>query len=1144
MQMQIIRCFLIVCLLLFSFNYLIVERLSIDVEANIDSTTSFEYWVQSKRVKTLFGEKDVNSSTLLPLWNNINFTHFNKIKARTTFMTYQDESAALKFNFSQSKYYRNLNGVWKFKYFDDITLVDKNITNPDNSEVNWSSIKVPGNWEVQGFGIPIYTNFVYDFSTRKSRPPLIPGKNPTGIYRKELSLTEEDIEMLKQRRVYLHLDAVKSGVCVYVNGIEAGYSEDSKNPAEFEISNFIKVGNNVIVLKVLRYSTGSYLEDQDFWKISGIERDVYIWSQPSVFIDDFKIISTLDDAYKDGILNISVEIGDQGRNKEQQFAISYEVYNEDGRKIRSDNKAFAPQAGRTITVKFNEVIPNVLKWNAEDPHLYQILLILKEGESIIEVVPFKFGFRRFEMKYLKSDNGKKYKCYCINGAPIKFKGVNLHEHDPKTGHYITEELMLKDIGLLKKNNFNAIRMSHYPHSRRMFELCDEHGIYVVSEANIESHGMGLSKNFISRSPDWLHQHIYRVNGMYQRAKNYACVVMMSIGNEAGFGQNLNAAYKLIKGFEDKTDHRAVVYGITSTKNFTDIFMPMYPTINDLISYKRYILDMPIIPCEYEHSMGNSDGNFARMWEFFNKHINFQGGFIWDWVDQGLEAKTANGTVYYTYGGDYGKNAPSDGNFNINGIVNPDRTLHPAMEEIKYSMSNIEVEPTDDKEKFIVKNRFYFTNLKIFNIVCSIQANGKEINRSVINVNLEPQQQKEIIVPINVKEEAGVKYRIMFTAFTTKKTAFVPSNFEVSRQQFLLPIHSLPKKKIDESPNEEAGPRLKAHQDEKIITISSAAINITFNALTSHIDSYIVKGEKVILDDIGFRPNFWRGPTDNDYGSSMPYRKQIWKRAGNETKVTSLNVTKQHDMYLVNFTMNVTKTHALNLTYKVFPSGAIHVSSKLIPIIKEPKPCSPPRFGFRFHLPKEMNNIEYLGRGPQENYVDRNNYSYVSRFKTTADKMYFPYVRPQENGHRTDTEWLEVHQNSGRKMLIVADKKMEFNVLRNSVEDFDDEERKNIPRQWRNFRYPFYADEDSPDHYEKSAINRLRRQTHISDIVPRDFVEVCIDFMMQGVAGYNSWGDVPEKYASISPTEVHEFGFTLLPLTNADDIDEKIAFDYE
>lgn len=631
--------------------------------------------------------------TKLPYWKDIQTVAVNKEYPRTAFMTYDNRNQALTGEYENSPYYKLLNGTWNFYYADAYKDLPANIEQPD-ANIAWKEIKVPGNWEVQGYGVAIYTNHGYEFKPRNPQPPQLPETNPVGVYQRDIEIPAD----WDGRDIFLRLEGAKSGVYVYVNGQEVGYSEDSKNPAEFLINNYLKPGKNSLVIKIFRWSTGSYLECQDFWRMSGIERDVFLFSQPKTHIKDFNVVSTLDDTYKNGIFKLNVDVTNHtAANKE--VTVAYELLDAAKKVVAEGNTPCPVTADGQKSISFEAALSNVKTWTSEHPNLYRLLISLKDGEKTSEIIPYTVGFRRFEIKPTDqiAENGKPYVCLFVNGQPIKLKGVNIHEHNPETGHYVPEELMRKDFTLMKQNNINSVRLCHYPQGRKFYELCDEYGIYVYDEANIESHGMyyNLSRGgTLGNHPEWLKPHMDRTINMYERNKNHPSVAIWSLGNEAGNGYNFYQTYLWLKEREVKGMNRPVNYERALWEWNTDMYVPQYPSAAWLEEIGKKGSDRPIAPSEYSHAMGNSNGNLAAQWRAIYKYPNLQGGYIWDWVDQGILETDENGRTYWAYGGDYGTNAPSDGNFLCNGIVAPDRTPHPAMTEVKYAHQNVGFEAID------------------------------------------------------------------------------------------------------------------------------------------------------------------------------------------------------------------------------------------------------------------------------------------------------------------------------------------------------------------------------------------------------------------------------------------------------------------
>lgn len=1079
-----------------------------------------------------------------PYWQDIQVVAVNKEKPRSSFMSYADRETALTSRFEKSPYYSLLNGTWKFFFVDSYKDLPQNITDPSVNTSSWDDITVPGNWEVQGHGVAIYTNHGYEFKPKNPQPPLLPEANPVGVYRRDIEIPAN----WDNRDIYLHIGGAKSGLYVYLNGKEVGYSEDSKNPAEFLINKYLQPGKNVLTLKIFRWSTGSYLECQDFWRMSGIERDVFLWSQPKASIQDFRVVSTLDDTYTNGIFKLAVDLKNHTQET-KNLNVGYELLDAKGNLMASEANDIWVSPASPQTASFEYDLKNVAPWSAEHPNLYKLLMTIKEDGKVIEVVPFNVGFRRFEMKQIDqaAENGKPYTVLLFNGQPVKFKGVNIHEHNPETGHYVTEELMRKDFELMKQNNINAVRLCHYPQDRKFYELCDEYGLYVYDEANIESHGMyySLKKGgTLGNNPEWLIPHMDRTMNMYERNKNYPSVTFWSLGNEAGNGYNFYQTYLYLKDKEINSMNRPVNYERALWEWNTDMYVPQYPSAEWLEEIGRKGSDRPVAPSEYSHAMGNSSGNLWDQWKAIYKYPNLQGGFIWDWVDQGILEKDKNGREYYTYGGDYGVNAPSDGNFLCNGIVNPDRTPHPAMAEVKYAHQNIGFEAIDlANGLFRVTNRFYFTNLKKYMVHYNVTANNKVVRSGKVSLDIEPQASKEFTVPVgNLKPQAGTEYFVNFNVTTVEKEPLIPIGHEIACDQFRLPIEN-PKKTFKTS-----GPKLTVSTNGDNLSASSSKVNFVFNRKTGIVTSYKVDGTEYFSEGFGIQPNFWRAPTDNDYGNGMPKRLQVWKESSKNFNVTDATVTMDGNNAEVNVNYLLPAGNLYIVNYTIYPSGAVNVAARFTSTDmdaaqtevseatrtatftpgrdaarKEASKLNVPRIGVRFRLPASMNQVEYFGRGPAENYLDRNAGSMIGLYKSTAEELYFPYVRPQENGHHTDTRWVSL--STGKKgLLIQADNTIGFNALRNSIEDFDDEEATGLPRQWSNF-----TPEQVANHDEAAAKNVLRRQHHINDITPRDFVEVCVDLKQQGVAGYDSWGSRPEPAYTLPANREYNWGFTLIPL---------------
>lgn len=1077
---------------------------------------------------------------IIPYWQDVNVTGVNTERPRTDFMVYELLNNATTQRYENSRCYQSLNGTWKFLYVDAYKQLPEGVTQPTYNTASWANITVPGNWEMQGFGTPIYTNQPYDFMPSRPQPPLLPEKNPVGVYSRTFSVPST----WAGKDIYLALDGAKSGVYVYLNGHEVGYNEDSKSKVEYLINPYLKEGNNTLTLKIFRYSTGSYLECQDFWRMSGIERDVYLWAQNKVALHDFRVKSTLDDAYRDGIFRLQAEIKNRTGRK-QKVNVGYELRKNDGTIALEGQKNMVITDSSAI-VNFDATLPQVLTWTSEAPNLYRLFITVDWGKKQ-EIVPYNVGFRRIELKTVHnlSPNGRADACLFINGQPIKFKGVNIHEHNPLTGHYVTEELMRRDFALMKQNNINAVRLCHYPQGHRFYELCDEYGLYVYDEANIESHGMGYNLNkgrTLGNNPTWLKKHMQRTENMFEHDKNHPSVTFWSLGNEAGNGFNFYQTYLWLKDKDQAWMNRPVNYERAQWEWNTDMFVPQYPGADWLEQIGRQGSDRPVMPSEYAHAMGNSTGNLHGQWEAIYKYPNLQGGFIWDWVDQGLlvdgkltglkanhplatenkenPAQLSLPAAFYAYGGDFGKDMPSDGNFLCNGLVNPDRRPHPAMAEVKYTHQNVKFEAVDLKKgDFRVFNRFYFTNLKDYDFyyevkklfpVAGVLAQGK------LNIEGAPQQWASFHIDYPEQLEDEITAIVNVFMKTREDALGLPKDHEIAREQFVYKFEQVAvgSAYADNSP-------IKTVVTNDKITISDAQLRFVFNKQKGIVESYRIYDQELAHDGFGLQPNFWRAPNDNDYGNGQPARGQIWKEASRQFKVSTAQVTKTQKATVLHVVYDLPAGNRYLVDYTFTGYGMMKTDITFTPA-KEGT-AELPRVGMRMRFPAEFHNINYLGRGPEENYCDRNHGTFLDIYRTTAAQLYYPYVRPQENGHHTDVQWIEILNEEGRGLLLQADSLMEFNALRNSIEDFDSEEATAHPYQWNNFSAAQIA-----DHNEAKAKNKLRRQHHIDDVQPRDFVELCLDWRMQGVGGYDSWGSWPDKPFLIPANRSYHWSFTIAP----------------
>lgn len=1075
-----------------------------------------------------FGQADRDAASAManavPEWQNPDIAHVGRENPRAFFMSYDNRNIAAANDYTTSEYYISLNKPWQFKWLPDHRQRPADFYKPSFDVSSWDTLSVPATWEVNGYGDAIYTNQPYEFMPYKPTPPTLPEANEVGLYR----TTFEAPLLLKDRDVYLHIGGAKSGVYVYLNGHKVGYTEDSKDAAEFKLNDYLTDGTNVLALEIYRWSTGSYLECQDFWRLSGIEREMYIYSQPRTHIEDFYVVSTLDSAYTDGILNIDVAMVNNFVKPSGPVQVWFELEDANGTMIDYSYQDIELNGYGRDTVRFRrtalqnkDAFKNVRKWSAEDPYLYNLVLKIRNNGRFVEYTSAKVGFRTSEVK------GNQY---YVNGKRVYIKGVNYHEHHEKNGHVLDEATIREDFRLMKANNINAIRLCHYPQQRRFYELADQYGFYLCNEANIESHGMGydLAKGrTLGNNPQWLTKHMDRTQNMYHQTKNFPSVMFWSLGNEAGNGYNFYETYLWLKGMDTL---RPVQYERAILEWNTDIFCPQYPSAAAFARWGQMKTDRPYIPSEYAHAMGNSTGGFRDMWEAIYKYPNLQGGFIWDWVDQGLLVEDAEGNPYWAYGGDFGKNRPSDGNFLCNGLVSPDRTPHPGIAEVKKMYQYVWFKPVDlAAGKFEVKNLYDFTNLSKYNVKYTVTANERVVRQGTLTgLDLAPDQAKVVTVPLgSLTAQPGTEYFVNFTVSLKAADGPLKAGDVVATEQFALDHLKGPKRAYA------AQGQVSVDNGPKEIDVTGANFGLTVDKATGNITSYRTGSQEYVQDGFGLQPNFWRAPTDNDYGSGMPKRMQMWKEASKNLKATSVTAIAESNTALVTAKYALPEGCGLTVTYKVYPTGAVNVAYAF-----QGNPQSEsqmPRLGMRMRLPADMATLQYFGRGPEENYQDRNYGTNVGLYRSNAGVENFDYVRPQETGHHTETRWLALNRPKGQGLLVEADNLMEFNALRNSVEDFDGQES-DKSYQWNN-RTP------DEDHSDAAGRNVKPKQTHINDITPRDFVELCLDYKMLGVGGDDSWWSQPYPQYQLPANRDYEWGFTLVPVKSASNIQRQTGYKY-
>jgi len=1047
----------------------------------------------SKYEGVLFSEKEPRD------WENPEMFNQNREEPHATFISFPDEQGALEAIKAKSPNYLSLDGTWKFNWVRSPDQRPYWFFKDDYDIRDWDDIEVPSNWEMKGYGIPFYVNIGYPF---KMNPPNIHHNwNPVGSYKRNFKVPSK----WKDKEVFIHFGAVSSAFYVWVNEQLVGYSEDSKVPAEFNITKYLKGGKNNVSVEVYRWSDGSYLEDQDFWRLSGIQRSVFLHARPKTYINDFFVLGDLENNNNDGLFKLDVSLKSSVLN-ETGCVLDVSLF-DGAQKLFNGSKNVTLSMGNGALL-FTKDLPGIKKWSSEKPNLYSLVLSLKDkNEKILESVSAKVGFRKVEI--LNSQ-------LLINGVAILIKGTNLHEHNDITGHVIDEATILKDIRLMKSNNINAVRTSHYPQQELWYELCDKYGLYLVDEADIESHGIGYDKDVtIADKPEWAAAHLDRMQRMVERDKNHPSVIIWSMGNEAGDGHNFLYGYNWIKGRDESrpVQYERAEHRTNTNERHTDIWCPMYPGIETIEEYAKDVFnDRPLIMTEYAHAMSNSTGNLQDYWDIIEKYSKLQGGFIWDWVDQGLLNTNKSGEKYWAYGGDYGdEGMPSDGNFCVNGLVWPDRTPHPGLAEVNRVYQYIGFENVKIKEGLVkIQNNYDFTNLSEFYFEWEIVSDGVAIQSGMLSLpDLKPKSETLISLPLQKIDPApGSEYFLNIRAIRREEWNLVPENHVYAAVQFKLPIEGKPV-----PANREELAVLQTNIIDKKLEVSGTDMKLVFDMVVGRLESYTYKGKELIKK--GLEMDFWRPPTDNDYGYNMDQKLGVWKKAGERTVITKANIS-QSDLgkVIVTLAYDINDNDGKKIagcvsSYSIFGSSDVVIKnqfSKLSDNIPEI-----PRMGMQIQLPGDLVNLLWFGRGLHENYVDRKSSADVGLYESTVSDQYVPYIRPQENGYKTDTRWLTLTNDDGTGILVTGDPLICFSALNFVHDDFE-----------------------SPGKISQYRKDAKSANTHTVDLKPRDLVNLNIDLAQMGVGGDNSWGaEVHPEYRLLN--KKYEYSFRIRPVTKEDDI---------
>jgi beta-galactosidase len=1013
-----------------------------------------------------------------PDWENPAVFAVNKENTRSNALPYATERDALNNEYKNSPYYKSLNGNWQFYWVPKIADVPANFyaenykaiptvpawkkgePNHINGPSNWTTIPVPGNWEFHGFGIPMYVNI--GFGMPRNPPYIDRNDSPTGAYRHEFEIPKN----WDGRRVYLHFEAGTNSMYVWINGKKVGYTENSKSPAEFDITPYIRQGKNLLACEVHKFSDGTYLEDQDMWRLAGINRSVYLYSTAQTRIQDFFSHADLDANYKDGLFGNEVKIQNY-TNKSAVQNVEVSIFDKAGKKVFGETKKITVAPNTIDSVQFEGTIKNVLQWSAETPNLYNMLITLKDGQNkVVEATSHRIGFRKIEIK-----DGQ----FFVNGKKIWFKGVNLHEFNANNGNVVDSVSMLRNIQLMKELNINAVRMSHYPQNPIWYRMCDEYGLYLVDEANIESHGMGSEPYPFDKSvhpaflTEWAPAYADRIKRLVERDKNHASVIMWSMGNECGNGPVFHDSYKWIKN-RDKS--RPIQFEQAGEDWNTDIVCPMYPSWESMVNISKKDLGRPFIMCEYAHAMGNSMGNFQDYWDLMRSSKNMQGGFIWEWYNHGYKTKDEQNREYWAYGGDLGGyNKLNDGNFCMDGIISPDQQYLPHTHIVKKVYQNILFKAKDLKNGMItVLNDFSFININPANYTFkwNLLKNGEQVATGNFDVTINASAQKDVKINLpKIDNIAGNEYYLQVFAYTKADTKFIPAGFEVAKEEFEFATNNYFAK------NNSAIGKVDKKEDGDKVTVSANGISYEFyknDKGLSNIDSPV----KWAFNKLP-KLNFWRAPTDNDFGNQAQYNLRLWESASNTQNTIFKNINDKDGAITINYMVKPVGVEAeVALSYTVNTDGSLTINAAYKAL--NDKLPELMRFGMELELDKRFENFSWYGRGPWENYIDRKDDTFMGIWKGSVKDQAHAYYRPQEAGNKTDVRWLTLTDNEGKGIRISGAQPLSASATNYRTEDWDP--------------------------------GSTKKQQHPSDILPAKAVILNVDLFQRGVAGLDSWQSPP------------------------------------
>ena len=991
-------------------------------------------------------------------WQNVNINQQNREPRRANFFAFENLEKAQSFDKKKSANYLSMEGMWKFNFVKDHNKRPANFFALKYDDSQWKDFPVPGLFELNGYGDATYKNIGYAWATQfDPNPPYISElNNYTGSYRRTFELPKN----WKGKDVYFHVGSATSNLTLWVNGKYVGYSEDSKVAAEFNISKYLKPGKNLIAMQVMRWCDGSYFEDQDFWRFTGIAREVYLYARPKLHAADIRLNAALENNYQDGVLNYKVSL------KGGKTDVAITLCDKDGKQI-------AQATGAQGVIK----VPKVNAWTAETPYLYKAYITLKNKQGAAEVIPQKVGFRNVEIKNAQ---------LLVNGQPVLVKGADRHEMDPDGGYVVSLERMIQDIKIMKQLNINAVRTSHYPCDPRWYDLCDEYGIYITAEANLESHGMGYEEKSLAKFPEYIVPHIERNEGNVKPLINHPSVIVWSLGNECGYGVNFEKAYDWVKACDTT---RPAQYERGGYDSKTDIYCPMYIGYEESESYCKSNGTKPYIQCEYAHAMGNSEGGFKEYWDLIRKYPKYQGGYIWDFVDQGLRDKSPiTGKEIFTYGGDYGRYPASDYNFNCNGIIAPNRRLNPHAYEIQYVLQNVWIKDFDaENGSFNVYNENFFKNIDDLNLTATLFANGVKLTTIAIpdTKGIAPQATKLVksealksAIEKAEAEHATEEITINFAFASDGSQPLVDKGQVMARQQIILNGYEFDK--VDAPAN--TGSKIEVEETNSYVKVSAERMSVTIGKKTGMIDYLDVDGEPMLKFRESMTPEFWRAPTDNDYGASLQKKMRVWKNPQMNLKSFDKSESKDSVVLTANFEMPEVKAE-LMLRYRINAAGEVAVTEKMT-TDKEAKVADLFRYGMQLQMPASFSKLEYYGRGPEENYIDRHSSSFIGKYEANVKDEYYPYVRPQESGNHTDIRYFSIfNPATGKGITFEGYAPMECSAIPYLVEDLDAGIEKE--HAWGQ---------------------------HSGDLVEKGLVQLHIQQRQFGLGCIDSWGSSPmEKY---------------------------------